>query len=321
MKTRRKVILLSLMLVLVFSMTGCKSEVNGSEYTFEYNSKTYEGKYTGTMNNNVPDEKGKFVCGNEGDPNYFIYEGSWEAGSMKGEGQLITNNYTVSFPEIDGEAAFDRIGAYNGEVIDGIANGNGTFVAKNDEGVSYTYTGSWKDGLFDGQGKMIYDADDYFIREGNFEKGVFEPSVSEFIQALGTDKNNGPYTLSENMKKYIDENESVFVNHEVHSVGDLIKDDFSLTDFKKSPDTEEPYFVKLSNLEVIQAQEYDAFGRDYTMVICQKGIDDIFYLRYYGKTDNISVGDNISVTVMPVGYSTYETVDQSHLWAFDGWII
>ncbi len=63
---------------------------------------------------------------------------------------IVTATITVRFPHAD------RTGTYTGEMQNGEANGEGTFTATNDEGVSWTYTGAWENGMMNGYGTMSW---------------------------------------------------------------------------------------------------------------------------------------------------------------------
>lgn len=324
MYLNKRLLILSVTILAVFVLVSCKTKVENKEYTLEYNSKTYEGKYTGTMDNNIPSGEGKFVFGNEGDNNYFIYDGGWENGEMKGEGTLVTNNYTVHFPKNDDQEAVDRTGQYNGVVVDGIANGKGTFSSTNDEGIDYTYKGQWKDGLYNGNGKVVYDSDKMVNLEGNFENGDFKPTPGEFIKMLGTNKATCAYKVSDEVLDYISNNEDVFLGHEIDSSSDLIKSDFSLEKFKKDSVVTDPYFIELNNLMVVnvsQSSGSESFGYDFTETLCQDSSIEPYRLYYFGHSDKLVENAYFNAIVLPLGYSTYDTVDGGKAWALVGWIV
>ena len=318
---RDKAILLVIVCILI-SMTfvGCKKDVKDATYSLEYNGKTYEGKYTGVMEDDKPIEKGKFISGEEGSEKYLIYDGEWKKGKMKGKGKLSTDNYIVHFPEYNDDPAIDRTGVYSGDVIDGIANGEGTFEATTDDNVKYKYEGDWKDGLFEGNGKQTYEDEDYPIKEGNYSKGSFAPTVSETIKAWGTYKNLSPYSLSEDDINFIDKNEKAFLKHDKKTISSNILKSFSETKFKKSRKAEKPGFVKIGNLHVYQVMEDNYWGRDVTEIMCDK--DDTSYMLYYfGKSDKLMDDNTVSLTLMPHGYATYEDVNGTTPWAISGTIV
>lgn len=324
MHLNKRLLIISATILAVIALVSCKVKVENKEYTLEYNSKTYEGKYTGTMDNNKPSGEGKFVFGNEGDSNYFIYGGNWENGEMKGEGTLVTNNYTVHFPKSDDKDAVDRTGQYNGAVVDGIANGEGTFASTNDEGVDYTYKGQWKDGLYNGNGKVVYDSEKMVDLDGNFENGEFKPTPGEFIKMIGTNKATCYYEVSDKVLDYISNNEDVILRHEIDSSSDLIKADFSLERFKKDSVVNDPYFIELNNLMVVnvsQSSGSKSFGYDFTELLCQDSSIEPYRLYYFGHSDKLVENTYFNAIVLPLGYSTYETVSGGKAWALVGWIV
>ena len=55
-------------------------------------------------------------------------------------------------------------GTYTGEALNGVPNGEGTFIH---EGNEITYTGDWKNGTFNGQGSLTYS-------DGKWEEGTYK---------------------------------------------------------------------------------------------------------------------------------------------------
>lgn len=318
---RKKAILFIIVCVLV-SMTfvGCKKDVKDATYSLEYNGKTYEGKYTGVMEDDKPIEKGKFISGEEGSEKYLIYDGEWKKGKMKGKGKLSTDNYVVHYPEINDTPAKDRTGVYSGDVVDGVANGKGTFEAKNDENVKYIYEGDWVNGLLEGKGKRTYEDDYYPIQEGNFKDGSFVPTVSEAIKALGTYKNNSPYSLSEDDINFIDKNEKAFLKHDKKVISSNMLKSFSESKFRKSRETKKPGFVKFNSLHIFQVMEENYWGYDITEIMCDRD-DTIFLLYYFGKSDKLAEDNTISLTLMPHSYATYEDINGNTPWAISGTVV
>ena len=76
-----------------------------------------EGIYSGDINNSAITGSGQFTSNDKA----FIYEGGFEDGMLKGAGKLKDNAYLVNFSEVD------RVGQYEGDTIDGLADGQGTF--------------------------------------------------------------------------------------------------------------------------------------------------------------------------------------------------
>ena len=152
--------------------------ISNKEWKITYDGVEYTGKYTGEVKGGIPHGEGTFSF-NKDDVN-FLYEGSWEDGNMSGNGHLDTNNYTMHFSEVD------RTGDYSGATINGSPEGQGVFSAINDEGKEYTYTGEFRNGLFNGQGSRIMKDEDRMKLIGNFSEGNFCPSIIEGLNSLGS---------------------------------------------------------------------------------------------------------------------------------------
>lgn len=322
---KRVLAILVCVLVALFICAGCSSEkeVEDEEYKVEFNDKTYEGTYTGTFEKDKPVKTGKFVSGEVGDEKYFIYDGEWEDGEIKGNGHLSTNNYIVHFPETDDTEAIDRTGVYDGDVVDLVANGNGTFSATSDENNDYTYEGEWKDGLYNGQGKKYFtNTKEFYVYEGKFVDCEYTPNVPDIIKLYGTCEENCEYKLSDKAYKFVKKNKKVFTKHKGKAISKYMKDDFSVNKFKKDPSTEKPCFVKLTGLTIYQAYETKLGKYTVTTVLANDSdYSTVYNLNYIGKSDKLVEDKTVNVTVMPLGYSTYKGVDGSTPWAFTGFIV
>ncbi len=88
----------------------------------------------------------------------------------------VTATITVRFPHAQ------RTGTYTGEMKDGLAHGEGTFSSTNDEGIQWTYTGAWENGMMSGLGSTKWtDGWQYrgHYRENQINEGqwVYEGAV------------------------------------------------------------------------------------------------------------------------------------------------
>lgn len=60
----------------------------------------------------------------------------------------------------------ERIGTYEGEINeDGLPNGTGMFTSQSSEGFSWTYSGEWKNGHWEGNGTAIWDDGSKYVGE------------------------------------------------------------------------------------------------------------------------------------------------------------
>ena len=314
---------------LVYDGSWDKGEMKGegtlitNNYQLEFNGKNYEGRYTGSVKNALPEGEGQFESGKEGDENYFIYDGNWEKGIIKGEGSLNTNNYIVHFPKTESSKAIDRTGEYNGGVIGGIANGTGTFIAVNDDNEKYQYEGEWKDGLYNGEGKKVYltNTDEHIVSEGHFTNGEFDPSVQDLVKALGTCKDVCPYELSDETYKFIAENQSVFLKHKGGIIKKKLNNNFSLKSFKKNKSSKKPQFIRIDNIQVVQAMN-DTYGK--TKTTYALGYDtngEAYSLDYLDRSKRLAENNTVSLIIMPLGYSTFESITGDTPWAVSGIVV
>lgn len=323
MSGSRRILITIATISLIASMIllcGCKTNVENKEYSLEYNDKTYDGEYTGVMEDGKPNEQGKFVCGEEGDKKYLIYEGSWEKGEMIGKGNLCTNNYIVHFPKDESGPAFDREGAFDGEVVDGVASGKGIFVYNNDLDEEVKYDGEWKDGLWDGVATVRIGKKEKAF-ECHFEKGVFKPTVLDIIKINGSDDKNSPYELNDKACTFIEKNENAFSEHDKSAVNKNLAENFSMKAFRKNPLSCKPCFIKLKDIDVIQASESNVRnGLTVTDILAYDNSDMAYALHYFGKSKKLSEGHTISVAIMPHGYSTFENTEGGTTWSVSGTI-
>lgn len=139
-----------------------------------FSDERIEGLYTGALEAGLPQGEGSFTATIPG--RSLSYEGSFAAGSAAGEGVLSDDGFML-----DGQR-----GLYEGSVLDGKPHGKGSLTARTVENIDFTYTGEWADGLYDGEGELIYDSALYYERRGRFTEGEFTPDPFELLAALGS---------------------------------------------------------------------------------------------------------------------------------------
>ena len=134
-----------------------KGKIEGLAYTLHERGRQIEGIYSGDINNSAITGSGQFASNDKA----FLYEGGFKDGMLKGAGKLKDNAYLVNFSEVD------RVGQYEGDTIDGLADRQGTFSAVNTYNEPYTYQGDWKQGLFHGYGSFLDEEFSYKKFEKN----------------------------------------------------------------------------------------------------------------------------------------------------------
>lgn len=76
----------------------------------------------------------------------------------------------------------DRTGSYTGDLVDGVPDGNGKFVTKNEDGDKWTYEGEFRNGHFEGEGKTTWENGQ--IEEGTYKNDVVVPLKGDEISTL-----------------------------------------------------------------------------------------------------------------------------------------
>lgn len=90
------------------------------------------------------------------------YAGEMKRNTIRGKGGL-------KWPHANG----DSFNSYDGDIVDGVRHGVGTFVKRNCRGeVEVTYEGEWRDGLRHGQGRLTVGLAEVEWYEGSWHKGI-----------------------------------------------------------------------------------------------------------------------------------------------------
>lgn len=283
----------------IFVFTACTKDVENETVTIKFQDKEYTGQYTGTVDSGVPNGKGTFEY-KEGDE-YLSYKGTFKEGEFSDEGTLKTSFLAVNFIDLEEP----RIGTYDGDTVSGIPEGKGTFTAVNDDKEKYTYTGSWKNGLWHGQGKQEF-ADAAYI--GNYEGGVFKPSISELITSWGTNKNL-KFTPSDKAMSFMEEHENLFPAKKL-SLAEKYTNSKTLYKYvNKNSENYGGKLMKLGHYQVIQIYEYEESEYTMTEIIAQdSNYSNVIYIAYPGKKKNVYENDNITVYGLPLSTTSWENV-------------
>lgn len=273
--------------------------VEGYPFTLSFDGIDIDGVYTGTMDNGAISGAGSFMDTEDGVT--FEYTGDWQDGKLTGEGKLKYDKYVVHFSDVD------REGAYDGDVVDAVACGEGTFTAINDYGNTYTYTGGWKDGLWDGYGEQIFEGSDYSSNIGTFTRGVFTPTADEFILSLGTNPAL-EFPVNECSIDFIREHPDFFTASDPAVLDSFVDWELNYKQMVKTPDRFGDKLMKLDNYIVLQIWEYDLWGKTVTeMLIHDEAYEVYYYVFYLNSAPNVYDGSTISLYALPVYSSSYET--------------
>jgi len=287
------------------SISG-SGKVSNLPYNLTLEDNEYDGIYNGDTNEGLPNGTGTFDY--QDDDKYFNYNGTWADGKMSGDGNLKTNEFVVHFTDKDREGIFD------GQTVDGVPVGEGTFSAVNDDGVSYEYVGMWKDGLFDGEGTQTFDTDNYCIRKGNFKSGEYRPTPLEFYTSIGSSKDQS-YTISEKSQNFMKNNEKLFLNYTDEIPEDLFESDFKYEAIAKNSSNFGDKLIKVTGLKIFQIGEEDRWGYSATFALAYDSNYKVYYINLLGKAEDVYEGDSITLIALPLDYSTYISTAGEKIWA------
>lgn len=267
----------------------------------------YKGLYTGDTKDGKADGEGEFLY--EKDDVTIKYSGHWAGGKMSGEGTLEDNDFAVYFKDMD----HPRIGTYTGTTKDGEAL-EGTFTAINSDGEEYSYTGEWKNNLWDGYGERSWKDNLYRSDIGHYEGGEFKPSIAEWIASVGTAKDI-KFGLTDANVDYINAHPEYFHREEGTEINlqEAVNKDLQYKMFIKSPSQYSEALMATTRQHVVQIEEYEdeeVPGGVVTFMITQdaSSYDNVYYVYYLGKLDNVYENSKIKYIGLPLDYSSYENI-------------
>lgn len=201
----------------------------------------------------------------------------------------------------------ERSGIYSGDLVEGIPSGKGTFEAKNPEGYTWTYTGDFENGTFNGQGESVWI--DY-TETGTFTDGLFTPSKSEFF-AHASYGGFAKYTLTSSSRAFLEENPNFFP----------ATSEDSLTAMKASVDTSITYpmltksiqnygsnLIHLDKVQVLQIFENGLVGHTLTTALLWDEDYNYYQLVYDGALPDVLSEDMITVYGLPLATSGFDNV-------------
>ena len=276
--------------------------------TLAWNGTEYAGTYTGEVRHMTPEGQGTFI-GRSAAGQTFFWDGAWSAGVPEGEGEMTDERCRTSV-----EAA-PCTGAYRGRAVSGIPEGEGSFSSVTAEGVPFTYTGGWKDGLPEGKGVLSYDADGYYTRTGTFTAGRFTPTWIQALETVGTWEPR--FTLTEAQRGFLEEHPELWESEEhTNFLNSQYKKDYirglTLQNCFDDPESmAEPGWMCIYSLRLIRSYTVDGFEGVAPMT-CIVAADGLYSMNvrviFPGTPEYTYRGQRFHVYALPVGLSEYTTV-------------
>lgn len=282
-----------------------EGKVSGFPITCEITGLSYSGKYTGEITHGEITGEGEFKASG------VDYIGTFKGGQLEGKGELKNSIYVVDFSGIS------RKGKYDGETVNGRAEGNGKFTAKNSYGIKYSYEGEWKNGLYNGNGCQVFNEKSYYIENGNFKDGEYTPTPKECFNALGTRK-EASYNISDKAMEFIDSNEYLFVGEKTALVlkkaRQFTNNKLSYEKYKGDPSEYGNKLMKVTGrvTQVLQGKAWIYPQTD--MIILDSG-GNIYYTTFLTKMTNIKEGSSVTMYALPMAYFTYKNVSNQSIWS------
>ncbi len=269
------------------------------------------GTVTGVYSGGVADGKlsgsGSFAAhgGRE-----LAYEGGFADGEPAGAGTLRDTLFLCR----NGENS-DR-GVYEGSTVNGLAEGQGSFTGRNSENIDYSYTGSWAEGLFDGEGSLIYQSELYYDRVGHFTAGRFTPTGLELLECLGT---AGPrFTLSEETRAYIEKFPELLTRETLLKKTDDCdyKGEYSnyltFPNYMSAPENFTHNFMYVFNDKILYRNTITAFGDDYTVGVYYGAnalYQDPVVCYFLASSSSFESANVFNLYGIPLGKVSYTNAD------------
>ncbi|PKM71497.1 MAG: hypothetical protein CVU91_13510 [Firmicutes bacterium HGW-Firmicutes-16] len=292
--------LLPLAFALLLLLTACAAtSAENKPYELTYQDVVYAGTYTGSIQDKLPNGEGTFTF--DDGTNVFTYTGTWSEGKMSGSGKLVDSQFLIKFTEND------RTGKYEGDTINGVPTGNGSFTATNSEGQKYCYTGNFKDGTFNGQGELKYEVEPDYIQTGTFTNGDYTPTPKETFMFLGQ-KKGAKFGMRQLSADFLDSNADIFVVNSAEGLDALVDTEYRHEAYTKSPDKFGDKLIKQTALRITQISEFSTYNYDTVTFIIAGDVNyNYYYIYYIGSVDAYD-GDYISAYLLPLDYFAFDNV-------------
>ncbi len=265
------------------------------------------GRYTGPVSGGVPEGEGDFVC-DQG--RTLSYSGGWSAGAPAGPGTLTDDALYLT---VEGEQVRGR---YEGEALAGVPEGGGVFTGRTGENISFTYSGEWRGGLWNGQGSLIYDSELYYDRVGTFTDGVFTPDWRELLRTLGSAEPH--FTLAPETEAFLEEYPELMDNaqplprYEESDYRLQWNRELTYDVYQAAPEDYLQSWMLFYSYIVLDRQVDETFGEEWRftrLLTCNSVYERPMECFLFGDVPDLEKWTRITFFGVPLGQSTYTNSD------------
>lgn len=210
----------------------------------------------------------------------------------------------------------EHTGFYTGQTECGVPDGTGIFRSVTDEGVSFTYTGEWKNGAMDGQGEMCFASEAYRTRTGTFTEGVFTPTAAETIRSIGMGMPG--FTLTAEQEAYLElfpevwdeENDHLGYYEDSAIKAGCDRKQSLETCWGKESFRTEPTWVDQLSCRILEShtESVGENGGTFTVITAmEQTYTKVIVLLVPGEFTDFTYGCRIHVHALPLAMSSYVT--------------
>lgn len=198
---------------------------------------------------------------------------------------------------------------YTGELVEGVAEGEGSFTAKGSNGMDITYTGSFKNGVPSGFGCTVWASEDeVYLEEGTYRNGLYLPTPSEMIASLGkTDLALDKFTLSEGASAFISEHLALFPTINANAAAQAPHIELDVNALTEATNEFESGLTELTDLTVQSSSSYFYGGITVNVILAADADQNLIAVYYPGKMECAEGDVFASVHALPLASFTEGT--------------
>ena len=203
---------------------------------------------------------------------------------------------------------YEAEGQYTGQVLDGIPDGEGTFTCQNSEGITWSYSGEFKNGRFHGKGETVWDIG--WRERGTYTDGLFTPNTFELFDSI-SELGEPAYSISEENQAFMENHLELFpaeTEEAKASMDTFIQSDLTYPMMTKTLDGLEGKLYHCASAQAVQVFQNEVFNHTLTFIICNDSDYNYYYICYNGVLPDVYDGTEFEFVGLPVSASGYSNV-------------